>query len=112
MTADDDLCQLEISLGGYRVSLKELIKLQGEGEIVFKLPEKLEVDLRFLSISFGSGVGVIEGDDLVITLNKTAKQDDSSHCMTQEQREDSDRRSIFFELEEIYRKLSFRRADK
>lgn len=110
--ADDDLCQLEISLGGYRVSLRELIKLQGEGEIVLKIPEKLEVDLRFLSISFGSGVGVIEGDDLVITLKKKVCQHSVTDPMTQEQRENRDRKSLFFELEEIYRKLSFRRDDK
>jgi len=76
------------------------------------LPQILEVDLRFLSISFGSGVGVIDGDDLVITLKRSMPEDRESYSVTHQQREEADRKNLFFELEEIYRKLSFRKTDK
>lgn len=107
MSVDDDMCQLEISLGGYKISLRDLMRLQGEEKIVLKLPDLLEVDLRFLSVSFGSGLGVIDGDDLVITLRQGQPALTNSR-----QQSDVDRDDVFSELEKIYRKLSFRKPDK
>jgi len=111
MKADEALCQLEVSLGGYRIALKELMKLQGEGRIVLGLPDQLQVELKFMSIPFGVGVGVIEGDNLVITLKRSMNTPIDEPLEFDKDSDEADRKNLFSELESIYRKLSFRRND-
>lgn len=108
----EDTCYLEVSLGGYRLSLRELMRIQGAGKLVLKLPEQLVVDIKFFSISFCSGIGTIEGDELVVRLRESTEVAGEFLPECKKSTEESDKENIFSELERIYRKLSVRKGDK